>query len=412
MRRTLPASKHNALRGRRQPPHRGRRWVAVLITSWKSQPVDGFTLLEVLLAMGLSAVMLGALWALLSVQVRLFSEDPVQVTRAQLVRSLVQLFSEDLESALPSMPAASTAAEPSVDRAAQIAAEGSADGPVEPQERPTAGSAASDSSSRPFLAGSIADTAADFTTASQGGFGLIGTPETLQFDVLRAVPMLIRSPESTAGNVRRSGEQSREVRSRVPEMFRVTYRFEPPRENRGSAVLEHAGLIRQAWHWETRGQLASDLGASAPPRQPADRAASETVDPYLSSAEDDSGYGDEPGDGSRETDVVPEVVELEFRYFDGTRWSGWWDSQSMGGLPQAVELRMRVTMDEKDHEPLTGLAETEAAGEDAAEAYDEASFFRTVVYLPAARKPDPRSRPASESGSDSVTLPRQPEDAR
>lgn len=374
-----------------------------------AKSVGGFTLLEVLLAVGLSAVMLGALWTLLSMQMRLFAEDPVRVTRAQLVRSLLQLLAEDLESVLPAVPAKAAAEELGLARGVvEGAADDRADGVIEQQDDPAAGAAAIGSSSRRSSAGAVADTAVDFTTPPNSEFGLIGTPESLQFDVLRPVPALIRSADDTAGTYHRGRRRNVERSSRVPEMCRVTYRFEPPPDNRRSAAPEPSGLIRQAWHWETRAQHESEPGPLSELQQPAGRAASETGNSYEPSQQRGSDYRDEPADGSRQTDVVPEVVELEFRYFDGTRWSSWWDSQSMGRLPQAVELRMRLAMDEQKREPPaaarleTGPEESNAATQPPR----QDSFFRTVVYLPAARKShaQPRTGLSSGTGTDTTTL--------
>ena len=42
-----------------------------------------------------------------------------------------------------------------------------------------------------------------------------------------------------------------------------------------------------------------------------------------------------------ESDILaPEVVEIQFRYFDGISWIDTWDSQSSGFLPRAIEITM------------------------------------------------------------------------
>jgi hypothetical protein len=46
---------------------------------------------------------------------------------------------------------------------------------------------------------------------------------------------------------------------------------------------------------------------------------------------------------------VPEVVALQFRYFDGSSWRSSWDSLARGGLPVAVEMTMAVAaLDDAD----------------------------------------------------------------
>src|SRR6185369_9218084 len=46
--------------------------------------------------------------------------------------------------------------------------------------------------------------------------------------------------------------------------------------------------------------------------------------------------------------LAPEVVGLEFRYYDGTQWLSEWNSQEMNGLPLAVEIGLIVV------DPLSG----------------------------------------------------------
>lgn len=40
--------------------------------------------------------------------------------------------------------------------------------------------------------------------------------------------------------------------------------------------------------------------------------------------------------------IAPEVVGLEFRYFDGSQWMEFWDSQQIQGLPLAVEITVAI----------------------------------------------------------------------
>ncbi len=40
--------------------------------------------------------------------------------------------------------------------------------------------------------------------------------------------------------------------------------------------------------------------------------------------------------------IAPEVVGLQFRYFDGSQWLEFWDSQQIQGLPLAVEVTVAI----------------------------------------------------------------------
>jgi hypothetical protein len=40
--------------------------------------------------------------------------------------------------------------------------------------------------------------------------------------------------------------------------------------------------------------------------------------------------------------LAPEIIAIQFQYFDGTTWQTSWDSTSMGALPRAVEVTVQV----------------------------------------------------------------------
>ena len=49
--------------------------------------------------------------------------------------------------------------------------------------------------------------------------------------------------------------------------------------------------------------------------------------------------------------IAPEVVELAFRYFDGTAWTDSWDSAAAGALPRAVEVVIGLKAPTKPRDP-------------------------------------------------------------
>jgi len=73
--------------------------------------------------------------------------------------------------------------------------------------------------------------------------------------------------------------------------------------------------------------------------------------------------------------IAPEVVHLEFRYYDGRQVTDVWDMQEERSLPQCIEVRI-------------WLALPGAAGEAGDSEYDLASLigsareYRQTVYLP------------------------------
>ena len=68
--------------------------------------------------------------------------------------------------------------------------------------------------------------------------------------------------------------------------------------------------------------------------------------------------------------LAPEVASIRFRYFDGGDWWTEWDFDERGGLPTAIEIRLTV-------DPTRTVARI---ANDAAQA--QATFYRSVVHLP------------------------------
>lgn len=49
--------------------------------------------------------------------------------------------------------------------------------------------------------------------------------------------------------------------------------------------------------------------------------------------------------------IAPEVMELAFRYFDGSAWTDTWDSAAAGALPRAVEVVIGLKAPAKPRDP-------------------------------------------------------------
>ncbi len=85
--------------------------------------------------------------------------------------------------------------------------------------------------------------------------------------------------------------------------------------------------------------------------------------------------GTVPG-GTTDSLVTPLVKAMNFRYFDGSEWSDFWDSGVTGVLPKQVEITIRVGVENNQ---------------------DLWKTYRTVVVLPTARGGDVRT-PAVVAG--------------
>jgi prepilin-type N-terminal cleavage/methylation domain-containing protein len=269
----------------------------------------GFTLVELVLAAALTAVLLAALWTMLSTYERLFSQGQATVEQSNLVRALVEQISEDLSSAIP-------------DTATGL----------------------------PGAGGSIRR------------FGLFGTDKTLQVDVLQVTPAqaarlaaLSPEPEALTGTAPQVPElhtvqywlanPSREApRQGKPEMGQPEQQ-EPEREElepqESGAAAALSGLIRRELDWETPLDEPAGRGSPRTPTRPASggrtsrfpRAALGPADPMSI-----VGPAADPEDSS--ILQVPEVAGLQFRYFDGTSWASQWNSLERKSLPVAIEVTL------------------------------------------------------------------------
>lgn len=90
-----------------------------------------------------------------------------------------------------------------------------------------------------------------------------------------------------------------------------------------------------------------------------------------------SRYASEIGDFSLSEQaaelLAPEVVSIEFSYFDGTEWTSEWDTELIGGIPMAVEITIIIQDPRKLVEGT--INEQQLTNE---------NLFRTVVHLPGA----------------------------
>jgi hypothetical protein len=95
--------------------------------------------------------------------------------------------------------------------------------------------------------------------------------------------------------------------------------------------------------------------------------------------------------------VSDKITGLAFQYFDGTAWVTDWDSDAMGGLPQAVEIVLTV-------EPTYGMTEAEIA--DLETEPPPPRTYRHVVKIPTARlAPPATTEEAAATDATGATTP-------
>jgi hypothetical protein len=317
----------------------------------------GYTLVEVLIAGVLVTVMMLAVWSLLRTWSSLYDKGQTRAQQSQLVRSLSDQLTEDIQSAVVPTRSRSNRRSSS---SATIQANAAADLDREPNDALT-------------QAGDALPAVSEVSSFDVREVSLVGGKDWLVLDV-------VRSP--TPWNQANSDSEMETQRDLEPQVFvpdlqRVIYTFAGAAEDDLFAdlgddpLLDQSetppGLLRLTLAREFVGQMeqlgesnySSARGASLQSTvfELRDRLLLGETDDLSSAITSEETREDEAFvlpdtqesldgvDGLRgilEQDFVPEVSWLEFRYFSGSGWSDSWDSSGGRGLPVAVEIRFEI----------------------------------------------------------------------
>ncbi|NQT13064.1 MAG: prepilin-type N-terminal cleavage/methylation domain-containing protein, partial [Planctomycetes bacterium] len=285
----------------------------------------GFTLFEVVLATALAATLLLGVWSLFSIYTRLFEAGQARTESSQLARALLDQLAADLRSAIQDpIPAAS---------------------------------------SKPR------------TSAPLRRFTLSGSAHELRLDVLQLTP-LEGNPTPVSDSEQLVGELSA---ARVPELRTVYYTFQQPFRSADPASEDFPGLTRRELDFETPvteqavmggpGALAGGMSGDDALDDPG------ALGPFTGNAIDDSVIW------------APEVVRLDFRYFDGSGWASQWNSLTRKSLPVAVEVTMQLQTVGKQEPRVPVDSEEVAEGLDRAPpATPSGRLYRLLIDLPSSPK--------------------------
>jgi len=325
------------------------------------RPGRGFTLLEVLLALSLSALVLIAVAMAVDFQLRVVDASRAHIEEAQLARVLLQRIADDIRSVVAYDP---LQMEKLAAEAASAA--GSAQAQAEEAVQKTEGG-----SEGPDL---------EDTDQPQS----LQTAEGAESAVPRSIPGLYGGPDWIQVDV-----------ARLPRLDQFESLLEPsedlPLVDRLSDVKTVAYFILSAD--ETGAVQAGDQTDSSGGliRRELDRAVT------LMAAE--QGWLDQ-----MQLDLAPlapEVSSVEFRYSDGTQWLEEWDCEESGGLPAAVEIAITIRPVRREQ------GSSWQALSNAAQPDEEGSLvYRLVVQLPVARA---SSSQATEQQTEESGESRQPE---
>jgi hypothetical protein len=341
-----------------------------------------FTLLELLLALALSALVFVAISMAIDLNLRTIDSGRTEIEESQLARAVLRHIADDIRgavqhqvidfSSLEGLTDTATAGlgnlESELDLVGTDLDPNNTDNPAGGQTGGQSGGqtggqgGAGGADALGELAGGLMGETSDpleiSTTAAPPPIpGIYGTQYELQIDVSR-----LPRPDEFSG-VMTLGVGASPVQLPT-DIKTVSYFLRPPE----TATDDNYSMTRGGFTDEAR------LGGLV--RREIDRAAG------LMAAENaGSAFLDEMGDV-----IAPEVTHLEFRYFDGTQWLLEWYSDQMEGLPVAIEIALAVTpqkfLQTDEDSPFASSGEELFRGE---------VVYRMVVRLPAAKPPAPET---------------------
>ncbi len=326
----------------------------------------GMTLLEVMLALALTAVVLAAISMAIDLHLRLLDARRGDVERIQLARAILQIMANDLRSVIQQN---TTDFSSLASMASDAAASGGASGDL----GDLAGGDAGDMDA-------LADAAADMMGGDTGGMsasqdiatagtpppvpGLYGNQYELQLDISR-IPRVDEMQRMVASSL------TNPIQDIPSDVKTVAYYVYDPSSGvssgdfRDAAGNPQGGLVRRVL----------------------DRAVTLYA---MDSANSDSVQ--QAGEI-----IAPEIVGIEFQYFDGLEWLYEWDSAESQGLPMAVRVTIVVAMSEAAE--LSSASPLSATDEQLV----PEQTFSLVVRLPTAQ-PAEQSDVTGSSGMESVGL--------
>lgn len=273
------------------------------------RPAKAFTLIELILALGLSAVLLALLAGALSLGMSRAITSRERVEHARLVEGVISVLRDDVyrtviydpQETAAAMELAESLADFDVDSLDDISSSGSS----------AEGGRASSGSGTSTGSESQSSNAGLESESLRQPLGLYGTLTELQIDVLREHPNF--ELDASGGVVAATG---------VSGITTIRYAL-----GQGTPTLATNTITgdRALGSGLTRQEVSRDLLSWA---QQTGNAAQVAGTPLL---------------------IAPEVSRLELRYFDGTALYETWDTELMEGqLPRAIEVRMWFSQERTD----------------------------------------------------------------
>ncbi len=342
----------------------------------------GYTLVEMLIASVLVAALMSVVWGMMSMYNSYLTAGQSQATERQLIRSLLQLLENDLQSVsapdtnpkvVPTLESMNESSALSTEMPAPV---------VDPMSVDPLAVATESALAEPSV---LAGLAAGEILILPSQVSLVGNSSSLKLSIeqpAKAEPPVLSQnpmssdtslpsgdlsiPEATTGSesvVSSDDAISVEgVAPKVSEYQTIIWQFQPPGMIAGNQSLR-AGLYRiqtESLSLQSALNQQDSLLENTETENDAslDRITLETLLFPPANTQQESGGAALPSDASVKNvpkfDLIPEVVSCRFEYFNGSSWAWMWNSDQQQSLPLAIRVRMRLVSGE-DLDKLTQI---------------------------------------------------------
>ena len=313
-----------------------------------------FTLIEVILAVGLSTLLILCIASAIDLYRRMTTAATDDMSETRLVRAVFAKLEVDLRDVVPPQPIAATATT-TAGSSSGSSSSGSSSGSKSGSSSGSSSSSSSSSSSTQSAQG----TDPLQYVYSRSVFGLYGDANSLVLNTLTPHPLPLAAQQQT-------GAQSASQTSSAGP----------------SQIAGVHGDMKVVAYFVLGGPQSPILAAGGSGQMTPD---GKEITAGLARVEGERtaiGYAIETGSTSslRARVVAPEIESIGFRYFDGTTWQTSWSGATLQSLPQAVEITISVGK----NDPYN--ARTQASQDQASRSY------RHVVAITSSAAPQPISQ--------------------
>ncbi len=317
---------------------------------------SAFTLLETILALSLSALLLGAIFTAIDQSWRTSASGREEMERAQLARALIHRIEVDIRAITYIAPPpveettdASTTSSSSTGGSSSGSGSSGGSG-----SRSSSGGGASGGSSGGKSGGGGSSGGGKSGSGSSGGsFGGFAAASS-------SSPTSSTAATDTSATTEETGPNSKSIGIRgTIQSFEISI-ARPRRDllptSAGAATVRTSDLRQVSYSFLPPGTSST----SGLIRTEGDRMAVEAVEANGAAA----------SQISSSQILAPEVATFRVRYFDGTTWLETWDSDTIGRIPRAVEVTISF-LPPKRKPPIFNVAVSKSM-----------NSFRTVVLIP------------------------------